>query len=147
MTPDEGIVVAIERLMVESVAITTLALAAASPDVELTLPQWRALVVVGSSPDGLRVGALAQRIGSAIPAASRLIRRLERRGLVRAEREHDDRRATRVRLTDEGERVRVGLVEHRQALIRRSLASLAEPVPTDLRAGLARITDALADSA
>ena len=87
--------------MVESVGITTIAMQQASPDLELSFPQWRALVVVGSG-DGIRVGDIAGRIGSAVLSTSRLVRRLERRGLVIAERDDADRRATLVRLTPAG---------------------------------------------
>ena len=105
MTPDERIVEAVERLMVESIGVTTVALAQAAPDVDLSIAQWRALVVVSTRESGLRVGEIAARMGSAVPTTSRLIRRLERRGLVVAQRDEADRRATLVSLTDAGERI------------------------------------------
>ncbi|HET7029115.1 MAG TPA: MarR family transcriptional regulator [Candidatus Limnocylindrales bacterium] len=129
--------------MVESVGITTIALGQASPDVELSFPQWRALVVVGSTHDGIRVGEIAGRIGSAVPTTSRLVRRLERRGLVTAERDEADRRATRVRLTPLGEAIRVALVDRRRELVRAALARRAGPLSTDLLTGLAEISEAL----
>ena len=95
----ERIVEAIEGLVVEAVGITTVALVQATPGIDLSLPQWRALVVVGSSETGMRVGEVAGRIGSAVPTTSRLVRRLERRGLLEAVRDETDRRATIVRLT------------------------------------------------
>ena len=60
-------------------------------------------LVVGAATDGIRVGEIAGRIGSAVPTTSRLVRRLERRGLVAAERDEADRRATLVRLTPTGD--------------------------------------------
>lgn len=87
---DERVVEAIERLMIEAVGITTVALSQASPEMELSVPQWRALVVVGAREQGIRIGELAARIGSAVPTTSRLVRRLERRGLVRSERDEVD---------------------------------------------------------
>jgi DNA-binding MarR family transcriptional regulator len=143
MTPDERIVRAIERLVVEAIGITTVALTEARPEVELTLPQWRVLVVVGASGDGLRVGEIAARIGSTVPTTSRLVRRVERRGLVATVRDESDRRATLVRLTADGETYRTSLVERRQQLIRTSLSE-GRPLPPRLAADLERIGDALA---
>jgi DNA-binding MarR family transcriptional regulator len=143
MSPDEHIVEAIERLMFESVGVTTIALTRASPEIELSFPQWRALVVVGSSQDGMRVGEIANRIGSAVPSTSRLLRRLERRRLVVTERDETDRRATRVRLAPAGNRIRRSLVEQRRQLVRDALAARATPLPTDLLHGLREIGQAL----
>ncbi len=143
MTPDERIIHAIERLVVEAIGITTVALAEARPDVELTLPQWRVLVVAGASGTGLRVGEIAARIGSTVPTTSRLVRRVERRGLVTTVRDESDRRATLVRLTPAGETYRSSLVEHRRRLIRASLSE-GRPLPPRLAVDLERIGDALA---
>jgi DNA-binding MarR family transcriptional regulator len=143
MAQDERVVRAIERLMVESVGVTTIALARATPDVELSFAQWRALVVVGSALDGIRVGEIAGRIGSAVPTTSRLVRRLERRGLVQAERDEADRRATRVRLTPAGEQLRDALVSRRRTLVRQALEERADRLATDLREGLEQIGEAL----
>lgn len=143
MTPDERIVHAVERLMVEAVGMTTVALAELGPEVDLTIAQWRALVVVGGSPSGIRVGEIALRMGSAVPTTSRLVRRLERRGLVGTERDEADRRATLVRLTDAGERIRAAIVERRRQLIRDALAAGPDGVSGELLGGLARIGAAL----
>ncbi len=144
MAIDGRIVEAIEGLMVEAVGITTVALAQASPDVELSFPQWRALVVVGANAGGIRVGEIAGRIGSAVPTTSRLVRRLERRGLVASERDEADRRATLVRLTPAGQRIRAALVRRRQELIRELLARHPIPLAGDLQVGLEQIGEALA---
>ncbi len=144
MAPEERIVEAIERLMVESVGITTVALAQASPSVELSFPQWRALVVIGASDRGIRIGEMAARIGSAGPTTSRLVRRLERRGLVISERDESDRRATLVRLTPAGEGFRRALVERRRELVRQALAMRSDELATDLIEGLTQIGEAMA---
>jgi DNA-binding MarR family transcriptional regulator len=143
MTPDERIVEAVERLMVESVGITAVALGQASPDIELSFHQWRALVVVGARDAGIRVGDIAGRIGSAVPTTSRLVRRLERRGLVVSERDEADRRATLVRLTPAGDRIRQTLVARRRELVRDALAADAAPLSTTLLDGLGQIGEAL----
>jgi DNA-binding MarR family transcriptional regulator len=143
MTPDERIVQAVERLMVEAIGVTTVALAQAAPEVDLSIAQWRALVVVGSRAGGIRVGEIATRIGSAVPTTSRLVRRLERRGLVVAQRDEADRRATLVRLTETGERIRGGIVERRRQLVRDALVARPGVLPGELSGGLAEISAAL----
>ena len=55
------------------VAITTTALQAAADGQELTFTQWRAIVRVGEQEDGCRVGEVAARLNSALPATSRLL--------------------------------------------------------------------------
>ena len=143
MTPDERIVEAVERLMVEAIGVTTVALAQSAPDVDLSIAQWRALVVVSASESGIRVGEIAARMGSAVPTTSRLVRRLERRGLVLAQRDEADRRATLVRLTDTGERIRNAIVDRRRQLVRDALASRPEGLSGELVGGLAEIGAAL----
>src|SRR5664279_6626766 len=72
----------LERIAVGAVGLTTRALAEADTGFELTFPQWRALLVLGAGDDGARIGEVATRVGVTVPATSRLLRRLERRGLV-----------------------------------------------------------------
>lgn len=123
-----ALVDALERLIVGAVGMTALALSEAELPVDLTLPQWRVLVIVTES-DGLRVGEIAGRVGVGLPSASRLIRRLEDRGLVTTERDESDRRATLVRATDQGRRVRTTLVRKRRRLIADALEATSEPLP------------------
>ena len=139
---DERVVEAIERLMIEAVGITTVALSQASPDMELSFPQWRALVVVGAREHGIRIGEIAARLGSAVPTTSRLVRRLERRGLVRSERDEADRRATIVRLSPAGELLRGALIRRRRELIRDALSG-GSSLDEGLHAGLAQIVESL----
>lgn len=141
---DTSIVEAVERLSVEAVGVTTLALMRVDPDLELTLRQWRALVVIESTRSGLRVGEIAARLGSSGPSSSRLVRRLEERGLVEAKRDESDRRATLVRLTAAGERLRTALVEQRRDLIRGALSTRPLPPGEDLAESLEHIADCLA---
>jgi len=141
---DTNIVEAVERLSVEAIGVTTLALARIDPDLELTLRQWRALVVIGSAPSGIRVGEIAARLGSSGPSTSRLLRRLEERGLVDARRDDTDRRAMLVRTTADGRRLRDALVVGRRDLIREALATLRLPAAGGLAESLDGITDRLA---
>jgi len=117
---------ALERLVFAGVALTSRALAEATPGLELTLPQWRAIVVLGEATDGARVSEVATRVGGSLPGTSRLLRRLERRGLVSARQDERDHRATRVRLTPDGRAVRTAIVEYRRRTIRR-VARAASP--------------------
>ncbi len=84
------------------------------------------------------------RIGATGSATSRLLGRMERRGLVVSEPDEQDRRATIVRLSDAGERLRAGIVQDRRDLIRQLLDDHGRPLPLDLRAGLEAIAEAFA---
>ena len=52
--------------------------------------------------DGLRVGELAARLGVEPPTVTKMLRRLERCGLVERRQDPSDARSLRVYLTDEG---------------------------------------------
>jgi DNA-binding MarR family transcriptional regulator len=139
---DEGMTSALERIAYGSVAITTLALGEAA--LEITLPQWRVLVIAGGSGgDGATVSEIASRIGAAVSPASKLVTRLERRGLLRTAKDPADRRVTRVRLTESGAALRAQVMDCRRDYIRRVAASVGSaPAGTD--AYLARLGEAFA---
>jgi DNA-binding MarR family transcriptional regulator len=134
---------ALDRVIVAAVGTTTIALAEANPAGDLTFPQWRVLVVVGEAASGLWVSEIAHRIGSSSPSASRLIRRMERAGLVSAERDERDRRATVVRLTRQGAQLRSTVIAHRRRMVGRLFRRHEGSVPRDLDAGLHAIADVL----
>ena len=135
-----AIIEPLELLMFGAIGMTTLALAGSSTR-ELTLSGWRALVVLDRS-ETTRVGALAKSVGMPLPSASRLIRRLERDGLVTTERDETDRRATLVKLTPKGHRLRDRVVARRRALMEEALASRSPKIPRGLAPGLAAIARA-----
>src|SRR5574340_642167 len=141
-TADPALVDVLERLVVGAVGLTTVALEEEGAAVELTFPQWRALVVVGERTSGIRVGLVARRIGASVPAASRLLRRMEDRGLVRSARDESDRRATLVALTPIGSRVRRAIVARRRALLVELVQGISLP-PAALPA-LSELADAVA---
>jgi DNA-binding MarR family transcriptional regulator len=114
--PEAPLVQAIERILVSGIAITSTAIADAAASEELTLGQWRALAIVHAS-DRLRIGELALRLAIAVPSASRLVRRLEDRGLVAPQRDELDRRATVIAMTPTGEAVFDAVTDRRRALI------------------------------
>ncbi len=114
-------VAALERIVMGAVGLTTRSLASAAPSIDLTFPQWRALVILGELEEGARIGAIASRVGVTLPATGRLLRRLERRGIVALATDEDDRRATRARLTQQGLEARAAIIDYR----RRVLADIA----------------------
>jgi len=133
----------LERIVVGAVGLTTRALAQADTGFELTFPQWRAILVLGEREDGARIGEVATRVGVTVPATSRLLRRLERRGLAALAPDERDRRAKRARLTDRGRAVREAIREHRRAALRDIAARLSAPDGFALQAGLRAIASEL----
>jgi DNA-binding MarR family transcriptional regulator len=117
----DAAVQAIELVARATVGVTTRALAGATPGPDLSLLQWRALLIVGDDPAGARVGRVGDGVGVPLPAASRLVRRLQRRGLVHVERDPDDGRAMRVRLTHAGSHARSTVLARRRHLISEAL--------------------------
>ncbi len=91
---------------------------------EVTLPQYRALVVIaGKGPQG--VAALADALGVTPPTATRMCDRLVRKGLVRRRSSVRDRRQVRIALTPEGNRLVTEVAERRRAEIAGILRKLS----------------------
>ena len=124
---DDAAVQAIERVARATVGMTSWALTEATPGLDLSLLQWRALLIIGDDPAGKRVGRVGDGVGVPLPAASRLVRRLQRRGLVQVERDPDDGRATRVRLTHVGIHTRSAVLIRRRNLIAEALGGTVLP--------------------
>ncbi len=139
-SPADALADQLERIAVGAVGLTTRALANAGAGIELTFPQWRVLLVLGEHDDGARIGEVAARVGVTLPATSRLLRRLERRGMTTLAVDELDRRATRARLTDEGFAVRQAILAHRRADFR----DVASTLSTREQRSLSRELDALA---
>jgi DNA-binding MarR family transcriptional regulator len=131
---------ALEELMVGAIGMTSVALASAAAG-GLTMSQWRALVVIGRA-DQVRVGGVATAAGMSLPSTSRLIRRLQRGGLVASNRDEEDRRATLVTLTPAGRRLRDDVVRGRRVLMEQALLARGNRLPKDLSGGLAAIARA-----
>jgi DNA-binding MarR family transcriptional regulator len=130
----------LERLVLAGVAITTRALTEATPDLDLTFPQWRVLLVVGERPEGATVSEVSTRVGVTVPATSRQLRRLARRGLLEIARDERDRRAARARLTERGTTARDAILQYRRERIEEVAKRL--PMPRATALDLARIVDA-----
>lgn len=135
----------LERLAFALVALTSTALTEGAPGADLTFPQWRVLVVLGGGDGGrvLRLGVLAVAISASRPSTSRLVRRLERRGLVQTTPDPDDRRGLLVGLSDRGRTVRAAVIDRRRELIRERIAGLSGPAGVEQE--LERVADALDD--
>ena len=137
---DDRLAELLERIVLAGVGLTARALAEAAPGVELTFPQWRVLLVLGEQEDGATVSEVASRIGVTVPATSRQLRRLARRGLVDVGPDQYDRRAVRARLTRAGEETREAILAYRSRRIGEEASGLRLR-PTTL-AELAKIADA-----
>lgn len=93
---------------------------------EVTLTQYRSLVVLASrGPQG--IGSLADALGVTQPTASRLVERLVKKGLVRRRTDRGDRRQVRVGLSESGRR----LVDTVSARRRHQIAKLLRAVPVE----------------
>ena len=70
---------------------------------ELTLPQYNVLRILrGAEPDGLICREIGERMITRDPDVTKLLDRLEARGLVTRERQQTDRRVIVARVTKEG---------------------------------------------
>jgi DNA-binding MarR family transcriptional regulator len=146
--PDDRLVDALDRLARAGVSITTRAIVEEAAAFDLTLAQWRALVVVCEAGiNGIRVGDVGRRQRLAAPAASRLVRRLEGRGLVVVARDAPDRRAAIVRATDAGRGIWTAVILRRRGLIEAALDRTELPVVDDLVDRLEVIATALVEGA
>jgi len=104
------------------VAIAARSLADIETDV--TLPQFRLLIVLAAhGPQGL--GALAELLAVNASTATRMCDRLIRKGLVRRRTSPSDRREVRLALTEKGR----GLVGHATKQRRLELSHLLKAVP------------------
>ncbi len=72
----------------------------------LSATQYNVLRILrGARPDGLACREIGERMITRDPDVTRLLDRLEQRGLVARTRERDDRRVITTRITDEGLRL------------------------------------------
>ena len=69
---------------------------------DLSATQYNVLRILRGSPDGLPCGEIASRMITRDPDITRLLDRLERRGLISRCRETKDRRMVMARITPDG---------------------------------------------
>lgn len=109
---------------------------------DITLPQYRALVVLASRGPQRAVD-LSAALGVTAGTASRMIDRLVRKQLVRRARSREDRRAVRVHLTDAGREIVQRVTERRRA----EIAHILQTMPHNGRRTLTDALHAFADAA
>jgi DNA-binding MarR family transcriptional regulator len=90
--------------------------------------EYGVLYALSAAPEGLRITGLLDDVLLTQPGMSRLIARLEARGLVERADDPDDRRACRVRLTEAGARTQ-------REIGRAHARHVAEAMTRDLRRG------------
>lgn len=88
---------------------------------EISGPQYNVLRILRGSREGLSCGQIAERMVSHDPDVTRLLDRLETRGLIRRGRDGEDRRVVMARITSEGLELTAKidpliLAEHRRQL-------------------------------
>lgn len=138
----ETLLDALDDLSIEVVALTALALGQGGQERDLTLGQWRALVLIASS-DGIRASDLAARLGMSRPSMSRLVRRLTQKGLVGTTNDPSDGRAIILSSTAVGRQALLDTRRRRRRMVADALGRQAKPLPRDLQRGLRAIVDAL----
>jgi DNA-binding MarR family transcriptional regulator len=109
---------------------------------EVTLPQYRALVVLASRGPQ-KVAALAEALDVTPPTATRMVDRLVKKGLVRRRSSQSDRREVRVSLTQAGR----SLVAQVTARRRREIAAILSRIPVDHLVDMTALLGELAEAA
>ncbi len=123
---DEQVVDAV--LSASRVLVAVAARSLAGTDTDVTLPQYRALVVLAARGPQ-RLAELAQALGVTPSTASRMCERLVRKKLARRQRMANDRRTVRITLTEEGGQ----LVRDVTALRRTEIVGLVARLPAARR--------------
>lgn len=111
-------------------------------DSEVTLPQYRALVVLASRGPRL-VGELAEALGIHPSTATRLCDRLVAKKLVTRAPGRDNRRETTISLSVKGRR----LVDRVTVLRREEIGAIVERVPPELWSATVAALSAFAEAA
>jgi DNA-binding MarR family transcriptional regulator len=91
-------------------------------DAEITLTQLMVLRELRQSPQ--KTGRLGERVGLSPTSVTRLVDRLERRGLVNRQRDATDRRQVEIHLEPEGERMLGELRVLRGSNIQRAIEAM-----------------------
>jgi DNA-binding MarR family transcriptional regulator len=121
----------LNSLAVALVALSARAVYEAAGD--LSLLQWRALVELEAGGP-LRLGDLAARLPSSMPATSRLVKRMTEKGLLATRPVPADRRGVSVQLTARGRTLHAAVIDRRRDLIAEGVGSAS--LPAGLHDGL-----------
>src|ERR1700739_4743415 len=92
----------------------------------LSSTQYNVLRILRGAPEGLPCGEIAGRLITRDPDITRLLDRMEKRGLISRARESRDRRMVRARLTPEGRKLVDRLDEPVQKMHRKLLGHLGK---------------------
>jgi DNA-binding MarR family transcriptional regulator len=107
---------------------------------DVTLQQFNVLRILrGARPEGLCTLSIAERMIEETPGITRLIDRLEKKGLVRRVRSEEDRRQVWCRITPAGERLLVRLDDPVEAFDRAAVRGLSSADQDRLTALLGRL--------
>jgi DNA-binding MarR family transcriptional regulator len=109
---------------------------------DITLPQYRALIVLATRP-GVTVGELAEALDIHASTATRLCDRLARKRLLLRSQGAEDRRSTELRLAAAGRRLVEGVTDRR----RRDIAAIAAALPPEVWARAVESLTAFAEAA
>jgi DNA-binding MarR family transcriptional regulator len=121
-----AIVKAATRLMDEFAAIVK--------PVDLSPSQYNVLRILrGTGPQGATCGEVVNRLIQRDPDVTRLLDRLEKRGLIERGRDPEDRRVVRTRITQPGLDLLASLDDAVNALHERLVGNLNEKQVADLR--------------
>jgi len=112
-------------------------------DLGITYPQYLVLLVLGEE-GSISVGRLGERLQLDSGTLSPLLKRMEAGGIVRRRRSDTDERQVEVALTTDGKRLRRKAQCIPEQLF--PLTGLTPEQAIDLRAGVARLTEALIDA-
>jgi DNA-binding MarR family transcriptional regulator len=141
--PDSSREELVDALLSASRAMVALAARSlANLDAEVTLPQYRALVVLASRGPQ-RVVDISTELGVNPSTGTRMCDRLARKGLIRRARSGSDRRALRLSLTAAGR----SLVEEVTERRRDELERLVDDTPLRWHRPVTRVLRSLAESA
>jgi DNA-binding MarR family transcriptional regulator len=91
---------------------------------DLSATQYNVLRILRGAPEGLPCGEIASRMITRDPDVTRLLDRLEKRGLISRCRETKDRRTVMARITPDGLKLLTRLDEPVQAAHRKQLGHL-----------------------
>ena len=91
---------------------------------DLSANQYNVLRILRGSPEGLACGDIARRMITRDPDITRLLDRLEKRGLISRRRETKDRRTVMAKITPEGLKLLARLDEPVQSGHRKQLGHL-----------------------
>jgi len=93
---------------------------------DLSLTQYNVLRILRGSPQGLPCGEIASRMITRDPDVTRLLDRMEKRGLISRNRETRDRRQVTARVTPEGLKLVDRMDEPVQKIHRKQLGHLGK---------------------